>query len=68
MSEEAKPDEQELLSDKQIDKLADKLAEKQFEKFALFVGKSVLTKLFYIVVVCAVGVVAAWKYWTGGHT
>lgn len=66
MSEESKPDEH-LLSDEQIDKLADKLAEKQFEKFALFVGKSVLTKLFYIVVVCAVGVVAAWKYWTGGH-
>lgn len=57
------------LSDEQIEQLADKLAEevaeRAYQKFTAFVGRSVIKNIMIFVVLAAVGIVAAWKLYTG---
>lgn len=43
------------------EKLAERVAEKAYEKFAAYVGRSILSKVWVIVLILAAGIVAAWK-------
>ena len=60
------------LSDEQLNQLADKLAERTadaaWDRFATFVGRSVLRNLFVLAGVCAIGVIAWVKLKTGQAT
>jgi hypothetical protein len=60
------------LSDEQLDRLADKLAQRAadaaWDRFAHFVGRSVLRNLFVLVGLCAIGVAAWVKVKTGNAT
>lgn len=57
------------LSDEQIEQLAeelaDRVAQKAYDKFAAYVGRSILNKVWLIVLVIAAGIVAAWKIHKG---
>lgn len=58
------------LSDEQIEalaaKLADQVAERAYQKFTLYVGRSVLANLRVLLILAAVGVFAVWLAWRNG--
>lgn len=57
------------LSDEQLEQLAEELAErvaqKAYDKFAAYVGKSILDRIWVIVLILAAGLAAAWKIYHG---
>lgn len=57
------------LSDEQLEQLAEvlaeKVAQKAYDKFASYVGRSILNRFWLIALAIGAGIAAAWKIYQG---